>query len=117
MTTPEHGLTPTADAAGTVTQVDIDLAVETLRDLAGWHIWPVREETVTVDTPGAGGADIFSAGSSRNMLSIISSNTGSVTMRSALAGKSSISYTRKPSTRPMPYGTATHTDIVMIISI
>lgn len=52
MTTPEHGLTPTADAAGAVTQDDIDLAVATLRDLAGWHIWPVREETVTVDTTG-----------------------------------------------------------------
>lgn len=52
MTTPEHGLTPTADAAGTVTQDDIDLAVATLRDLAGWHIWPVRKETVTVDTTG-----------------------------------------------------------------
>lgn len=52
MTTPEHGLTPTAGTTGAVTQDDIDLAVETLRDLAGWHIWPVREETVTVDTTG-----------------------------------------------------------------
>lgn len=52
MTTPEHGLTPTADTAGAVTQDDIDLAVATLRDLAGWHIWPVREETVAVDTTG-----------------------------------------------------------------
>lgn len=52
MTIPEHGLTPTAGTTGPVTQDDIDLAVETLRDLAGWHIWPVREETVTVDTTG-----------------------------------------------------------------
>lgn len=51
-TTPDHGLAPNPSAAVPVTQADINLAVETLRDLAGWHIWPVRQETVTVDTAG-----------------------------------------------------------------
>ncbi|MEH0147456.1 hypothetical protein V6D40_07265 [Corynebacterium sp. Q4381] len=51
-TTLDHGLAPNPSAAVPVTQADIDLAVETLRDLAGWHIWPVRQETVTVDTAG-----------------------------------------------------------------
>lgn len=44
----DHGITPTGD----VTQSAIDKAVETVRRLVGWHVWPVRDETLTVDTPG-----------------------------------------------------------------
>lgn len=47
----DHGLTP-SDPSQTVTQDDVDRAVATVRRLAGWHVWPVREETITVDTPG-----------------------------------------------------------------
>ncbi|EEI16272.1 hypothetical protein [Corynebacterium lipophiloflavum] len=49
---PDHGLTPNPDVAVPVSQDDINLAVETLRDLAGWHVWPIRSDTVTVDTAG-----------------------------------------------------------------
>ena len=48
---------------------------------------------------------------------IMCSNIGSVIRRNALAGRRTMSYARKPSTRPTPYGMATHTDMVMIISI
>ncbi|AIT60163.1 hypothetical protein [Corynebacterium doosanense] len=51
---PEHGITPSMVAAGTTMpeQHVIDAAVHTVRSLCGWHVWPVREETVTVDTTG-----------------------------------------------------------------
>ena len=58
MTPPEtggtpHGLTP-EDFATTppLTQPAIDTAVATIRRLAGWHIWPVIEETITISAPG-----------------------------------------------------------------
>lgn len=52
-TTPEHGLTPST--LGVVaTQDDIDRTVEAIRNYCGWHVWPVREETLVVD--GEGGA-------------------------------------------------------------
>ena len=35
-----------------LTQSAIDSAVETIRRLAGWHVWPEWEETVTVVSPG-----------------------------------------------------------------
>ncbi len=51
---PEHGITPAMVGAGTTlpSQDVIDTAVHTVRSLCGWHVWPVREETVTVDTTG-----------------------------------------------------------------
>lgn len=52
-TTPEHGLTP--GVLGVVaSQNDIDRTVEAIRGYCGWHVWPVREETLVVD--GEGGA-------------------------------------------------------------
>lgn len=49
----DHGLLPeTLGVAGVVEQEDIDAAVGTVRALAGWHIWPLREDTITVDTSG-----------------------------------------------------------------
>ena len=54
-TTPpvDHGLTP-EDFPGVngLTQEAIDSAVATIRRLAGWHVWPEREDTVTVVSPG-----------------------------------------------------------------
>lgn len=47
----DHGLVP-SESSQTVTQDHVDTAVATVRLLAGWHIWPVREETITVDTAG-----------------------------------------------------------------
>lgn len=53
----DHGITPAMVAAEvpTVTadkvpQDVIDRVVETVRELCGWHVWPVREETLTIDT-------------------------------------------------------------------
>ena len=46
----DHGLTPAPGSD--IPQDVIDRAVETVRHLAGWHVWPVWEETLTVDTPG-----------------------------------------------------------------
>lgn len=57
MSEPDHGLTP-ASLSGipgvdsSVSQEQIDAAVESLRHLAGWHIWPVREDRVRLDSPG-----------------------------------------------------------------
>lgn len=50
---PDHGLTP-ADfpESARLTQAAIDGAVDTIRRLAGWHIWPERTETLRVDAPG-----------------------------------------------------------------
>lgn len=49
----DHGLTP-KDFPGVagLTQEAIDAAVDSVRRLADWHIWPEREETVRVDSPG-----------------------------------------------------------------
>lgn len=47
----DHGIVPPGNS-DEVTQDTIDRVVATVRNLAGWHIWPVREETLTVDTPG-----------------------------------------------------------------
>lgn len=49
----DHGLDPSSfpDAQG-LSQEAIDNAIETIRRLAGWHVWPEREETVTVVSPG-----------------------------------------------------------------
>lgn len=50
---PDHGLTPAHfPTVQGLTQSAIDAAVETVRRLAGWHVWPEREETVTVVSPG-----------------------------------------------------------------
>lgn len=52
----DHGITPTSIAGGgrtvDVSQDQIDRVVATVRRLCGWHVWPVRDESVTVDTPG-----------------------------------------------------------------
>ena len=52
-TTQDHGLTP-ADFPETarLTPAAIDAAVETIRRFAGWHIWPERNETVSLFVPG-----------------------------------------------------------------
>lgn len=57
---PDHGITPdmvSAESSGilTVDQIPqdlIDRVVDTVRTLCGWHVWPVREETITVDSTG-----------------------------------------------------------------
>ena len=50
---PDHGITAEQfPAEAKITQEHIDGAVETVRRLAGWHIWPEREETLKVDAPG-----------------------------------------------------------------
>lgn len=46
----DHGLTESA--AGEPGQEVIDQAVATVRRLCGWHVWPVRQDTLVVDTPG-----------------------------------------------------------------
>lgn len=43
-----HGLTPETLGGLKVTQPQIDQAVQTVRKLCGWHIWPVREEEVAL---------------------------------------------------------------------
>lgn len=55
----DHGITPEMLAAESPTltadkvpQDVIDRVVETVRELCGWHVWPEREETLTVDTTG-----------------------------------------------------------------
>lgn len=54
---PDHGITPstisgTPGVDSSVTQESIDAAVASLRHLAGWHVWPVREDVLRVDSPG-----------------------------------------------------------------
>lgn len=50
---PDHGITTEQfPAEAKITQAHIDGAVATVRRLAGWHIWPEREETLKVDAPG-----------------------------------------------------------------
>lgn len=50
---PDHGLTPDHFPAGLkIDQAAIDTAVESIRRLADWHVWPEREETLRVDSPG-----------------------------------------------------------------
>lgn len=50
---PDHGLTPELFPAGSkIDQAAIDTAVETIRRLADWHVWPERAETLRVDSPG-----------------------------------------------------------------
>lgn len=57
----DHGITPelvaelsggmvTADAPGL--DAAIDRAVESVRSLCGWHVWPVREDRLRLDTTG-----------------------------------------------------------------
>lgn len=54
----DHGLTPESVRfiAGQpnlqITQTTIDQAVVAARNIAGWHVTPPREETITVDTRG-----------------------------------------------------------------
>lgn len=56
----DHGITPAmvaAESSGILTadkvpQDMIDRVVDTVRTLCGWHVWPVREETLTVDSAG-----------------------------------------------------------------
>lgn len=48
MTTPDIQV----DASGQMTQEGVDQSLATLRGLCGWHVYPRREETVTVDTTG-----------------------------------------------------------------
>ena len=50
-TTPEHGLTPGVLGV-TASQDDIDRTVEAIRNYCGWHVWPERQETLTVDGEG-----------------------------------------------------------------
>ena len=50
---PDHGLTPEDfPGATTLTQEAIDAAVDAVRRLADWHVWPERAETLYVDAPG-----------------------------------------------------------------
>lgn len=49
----EHGIVPSMiPATKPITQAKIDAVVATVRHLCGWHVWPVRKETITVDSPG-----------------------------------------------------------------
>jgi len=50
---PEHGLTlEDFPGVASLTQDAIDAAVESVRRLADWHVWPERDETLTFDAPG-----------------------------------------------------------------
>lgn len=49
---PDHGLTPETFGGSKLTQESIDLAVATIRRLAGWHVFPQRTETIRCDSPG-----------------------------------------------------------------
>lgn len=56
---PEHGVTPDAIAASGVVPADfpgleeaIESAVDAIRTYCGWHVWPSRTETLTVDGEG-----------------------------------------------------------------
>ena len=49
---PDHGLTPESFEGTTLTQEAIDAAVESIRRLADWHVWPERDETLIFDAPG-----------------------------------------------------------------
>lgn len=49
----DHGLTPESfPGASSLTQEAVNAAVESIRRLADWHVWPERDETLTVDAPG-----------------------------------------------------------------
>ena len=50
-TTPEHGLTPEVLGVSTGQDV-IDRVVDAIRGYCGWHIWPAREDDLTVDGEG-----------------------------------------------------------------
>lgn len=53
---PEHGITPQVVAVASrgqvlatdINQEVIDHVVESVRRLCGWHVWPVRDEVVTL---------------------------------------------------------------------
>jgi hypothetical protein len=50
---PDHGITPDmVPTSSAITGDQIDAVVETVRRICGWHIWPVREETVKLDSSG-----------------------------------------------------------------
>ncbi|WP_145941748.1 hypothetical protein [Corynebacterium glyciniphilum] len=52
---PDHGITPDHVAnvtKQTATEEQIDRAVASVRSLCGWHVWPVRTETLRLDTAG-----------------------------------------------------------------
>lgn len=50
---PDHGLTPdNVGLAENVSQETINAVVGAVRDLCGWHIWPEREETLSIRSTG-----------------------------------------------------------------
>ena len=56
---PEHGITPADIASAGVVPADlpgldaaIDAAVDAIRTYCGWHVWPERDETITLDGEG-----------------------------------------------------------------
>lgn len=48
----EHGLSPGDFPGSAVSAEGIDAAVSAFRQLAGWHVFPILEHTVTVTVPG-----------------------------------------------------------------
>ncbi|WP_336819843.1 hypothetical protein [Gordonia sp. MMO-8] len=56
---PEHGITPADIASAGAVPADlpglqeaIDTAVDAIRTYCGWHVWPQRTETITIDGEG-----------------------------------------------------------------
>lgn len=56
---PDHGVTPADIASGGAVPADlpglavsIDAAVDAIRTYCGWHVWPVRDETMRRDGEG-----------------------------------------------------------------
>lgn len=56
---PEHGITPEDIASAGAVPADlpglpqaIDAAVDAIRTYCGWHVWPQRDETLTLDGEG-----------------------------------------------------------------
>lgn len=49
--TPDHGFTP-GSLEVTASQGNIDATVSAIRAYCGWHVWPVRVESIVVDGDG-----------------------------------------------------------------
>lgn len=51
----DHGITPDMISGQVdVSQDVIDRTVETVRHMCGWHVWPTREESLTLDVRDRG---------------------------------------------------------------
>lgn len=74
----QHGLTPSnfpALGGSPVTQDTIDAVVQTIRQLCGWHVWPVQTEAIKVRTSG----DDTVILPTKHIVNVVSVDVGGVT--------------------------------------